>query len=171
MFTLHLIRHAKSSWKDPYLKDHDRPLSSRGNGDIKIMSKKIIEAGGSFQNVYSSTAKRARKTAKGLIRSANGLINDTDKPLIKINKEKTLYEFNFKPLVAWLKEINPEQREITLVGHNPAFTDLNNYLSDKNIENIPTCAYVKLLLDINSWKEIKPECAKQEVFIYPKLFK
>ena len=30
MKSLHLLRHAKSSWKDPGLNDHDRPLSKRG---------------------------------------------------------------------------------------------------------------------------------------------
>lgn len=166
MYTLHLIRHAKSSWKNPYLNDHDRPLSNRGKSEITLMSKKIIEAGGSFKNVYSSTAKRAKNTAKGLIKSAY----DIDKPLNKINKDKTLYEFNFQPLLSWLKLINPDLKEITLIGHNPAFTDLNNYLSKQYIENIPTCAYVKLQLDIDCWKDINSGCAKQEVFIYPKKF-
>ena len=39
MKTLHLLRHAKSSWKDPGLDDHDRPLSKRGRQAAKIMAK------------------------------------------------------------------------------------------------------------------------------------
>jgi phosphohistidine phosphatase len=28
-----ILRHAKSSWKDPELTDHDRPLNKRGKRD------------------------------------------------------------------------------------------------------------------------------------------
>ena len=34
MKTLYLLRHAKSSWDDPDLKDFERPLAARGIGDI-----------------------------------------------------------------------------------------------------------------------------------------
>ena len=30
MKTLHLLRHAKSSWDNPTLDDHNRPLAARG---------------------------------------------------------------------------------------------------------------------------------------------
>ena len=33
MKTLYLMRHAKSSWKDSHLMDHERPLKKRGRKD------------------------------------------------------------------------------------------------------------------------------------------
>ena len=38
MKSLHLLRHAKSSWKDPGLNDHDRPLNRRGRQMAKMMA-------------------------------------------------------------------------------------------------------------------------------------
>ncbi|HAU25129.1 MAG TPA: phosphohistidine phosphatase, partial [Gammaproteobacteria bacterium] len=34
MKTLYLLRHAKSSWDDPELKDFERPLADRGRRDV-----------------------------------------------------------------------------------------------------------------------------------------
>ena len=39
MKTLLLSRHAKSSWKNPDLPDHDRPLNKRGQNDAPRMGK------------------------------------------------------------------------------------------------------------------------------------
>ena len=38
MKTLFIMRHAKSSWKDLNLQDHDRPLNKRGRHDAPLMS-------------------------------------------------------------------------------------------------------------------------------------
>ena len=45
MKTLTLVRHAKSSWKDQYLSDRERPLNKRGERDAPVMGKRIAEAG------------------------------------------------------------------------------------------------------------------------------
>ena len=42
---LYLIRHAKSSWKDPDLDDFDRPLNKRGKTDAPLMGKRLKEQG------------------------------------------------------------------------------------------------------------------------------
>ncbi|MCH8039213.1 MAG: histidine phosphatase family protein [Nitrospinae bacterium] len=41
MKTLYLVRHAKSSWKDARLQDHDRPLNKRGEQDAPRMGKRL----------------------------------------------------------------------------------------------------------------------------------
>ena len=39
MKTLLILRHAKSSWKEQDLPDHDRPLNKRGQKDAPRMGK------------------------------------------------------------------------------------------------------------------------------------
>ena len=39
MKTLLIMRHAKSSWKEQDLPDHDRPLNKRGKNDAPRMGK------------------------------------------------------------------------------------------------------------------------------------
>ncbi|MGA9237317.1 MAG: histidine phosphatase family protein, partial [Desulfobacterales bacterium] len=58
-----LIRHAKSSWKDPSLGDFDRPLNKRGKRNAPFMGQKLKERKIIPDLLLSSPAKRARKTA------------------------------------------------------------------------------------------------------------
>ena len=39
MKTIYLIRHAKSSWEDLNLDDHERPLNERGKKDAGRMAR------------------------------------------------------------------------------------------------------------------------------------
>jgi phosphohistidine phosphatase len=45
MLTLSLLRHAKSSWKDPALADHERPLNTRGQAEAPVMGKAMTKHG------------------------------------------------------------------------------------------------------------------------------
>ena len=40
-----VMRHAKSSWKDPNLDDHERPLNKRGRRDAPMVADAIFERG------------------------------------------------------------------------------------------------------------------------------
>ena len=171
MYTLHLIRHAKSSWKKAYHHDHDRPLSDRGKRDIELMAPKILEAGCTFTNVHTSTAKRATNTALRLLKTINLSQERYYNKSKSITKDEMLYEFNPEPLITWIKQLDKTQHDVTIIGHNPALTELNNWISQDTIANIPTCGYVQLALETTSWYNIKPGCAKQNTFIYPKQFK
>ena len=71
MKTLFLLRHAKSSWSDEGLADFDRPLNERGKKAAPYMGKMIAEIGYSPALIISSTAKRARKTAKKFAKAGN----------------------------------------------------------------------------------------------------
>jgi phosphohistidine phosphatase len=41
MHTLYLLRHAKSSWSDPSLPDHESPLAPKGVRDAKRLAKHL----------------------------------------------------------------------------------------------------------------------------------
>ena len=64
MKTLLLLRHAKSSWKDESLTDHDRPLNKRGKKTAPLMGHLLREKNLVPDLVVSSTAVRARSTAE-----------------------------------------------------------------------------------------------------------
>src|SRR3972149_8202033 len=63
MKTIILVRHAKSSWKNPRLDDFERPLNKRGRRDAPLMGEKLKERQILPDLILSSPAKRARKTA------------------------------------------------------------------------------------------------------------
>jgi phosphohistidine phosphatase len=64
MKTLLILRHAKSSWKDLELPDQDRPLNKRGRHDAPLMGKILRQEDLIPDLIESSTAFRAKKTAK-----------------------------------------------------------------------------------------------------------
>ena len=58
-----LIRHAKSSWKFPVLKDHQRPLNKRGRNDGPKIGSYLVNKGPFVPNsFFISTAKRTQET-------------------------------------------------------------------------------------------------------------
>jgi phosphohistidine phosphatase len=64
MNTLYLVRHAKSSWKQPELSDFERPLNKRGKNDAPFMGRLLSDKGINPDLLISSPAKRARITAR-----------------------------------------------------------------------------------------------------------
>ena len=68
MKTLTILRHAKSSWRDATLDDHDRPLNARGKRDAPMMAARIKQAGIRPSLIISSSATRAWTTAKEIAR-------------------------------------------------------------------------------------------------------
>ena len=160
--TLHLIRHAKSSWDDSNLADIDRPLNKRGKRDCKLMGKPINDAGCDFSNIYCSPALRARLTIQGLTR-------DIKNQNSECHIDPDLYTFDFQDLFKWCQNLNNGQHSIVIVGHNPALTDLCHYLIDNSeIDNVPTCAYVQISLSCLNWKDISKGCGTLIAFIKPK---
>lgn len=64
MKTLLLLRHAKSSWDDATLSDHDRPLKSRGIKAARRMGRLMREQDLCPDRILCSTAVRARETLR-----------------------------------------------------------------------------------------------------------
>src|SRR3990172_12140295 len=71
MKTLMLLRHAKSSWKDAEVPDHDRPLNKRGKKTAPQMGRLLSTEGLVPDLILSSTAVRARETAKAVAKDSS----------------------------------------------------------------------------------------------------
>ena len=94
-------------------------------------------------------------------------------PQLKIDWQidADLYTFSAGVLLDWLTELSDEFLEITLVGHNPAFTDLINQLSDADLDNLPTWGYAQLSGEVDSWMQVKKSQFILNQLIKPKMFK
>ena len=66
MKTLYIVRHAKSSWKQEYLTDFERPLNKRGHGDAPMIGRALVERGVRIGRIRCSPANRALTTARML---------------------------------------------------------------------------------------------------------
>lgn len=147
MKTLILMRHAKSSWKDHTLSDIDRPLKKRGKKDAQAMGKIIFDKELLPQRIYSSNAKRARRTAEILIEEVK-----TDIPLELVD---SLYMAEVSAYYDLIRSLSDQFERVMLVGHNPGLESMVQLLSNE-IESVPTSAVAVISLPIKKWKELTP---------------
>ncbi len=162
MKNIHLIRHAKSSWKDDTLADIDRPLNGRGIKTCRFMAQHIHAAGCHFSNVFCSPALRAKSTIELLGNAVSEIV-------IQWEVVDELYTFDSGNLHEWCRSRNESISEIVIVGHNPALTDFCNELCNSNILNIPTCGYAQLTASNDClWKELSETPFELTTFLRPK---
>ncbi len=161
MKKLTLIRHAKSSWKYPNLDDLDRPLNRRGRRDAPMMGKRLAKDKALPDLMISSPAKRAWKTAKIIAREVG-----CEKA--KIEKNIALYEAGVSELIQVIQKIDGKYNDVMIFGHNPGFTSLAHYLTNYEIDNIPTCGMFVIEFSVNSWQEVSQGKGKFISFDYPK---
>lgn len=150
MKTLLLLRHAKSSWDDPTLPDHDRPLNPRGKKAAPRMGVLLRDEGLLPDLIVTSTAKRARKTAK--------IVAETSGYTGPVVPEPALY---FEGAGAYLAAIHAADADITrlmLVGHNPDMEEVIHLLTGR-VERMPTAALAAIDLNVARWDEVEFEQA------------
>ena len=146
MRTLLVLRHAKSSWKDSELADHDRPLNKRGKKNAPVMGSLIKKESITPQWMASSTALRARMTAEAVAEASgySGMIDFVEE----------LYLAQPSEILEILRRRAPNAAtRILTVGHNPGLEELVGKLTARK-EPFPTAALAQIELPIESWNEL-----------------
>src|SRR5213595_1518833 len=111
MRTLILLRHLKSSWDDPALPDHDRPLAPRGRRAGKRIRRHIQDERIAPQLVLCSSAVRAVATWKAI---RAGVPKGR-----RVRIEGVLYEASAASLLERLTGVPDEVDTVLLIAHNP----------------------------------------------------
>lgn len=165
MKRLHLLRHAKSSWDEPGLSDHDRPLAPRGRRAAKLVADHLEWRGIEPVLVLCSPAKRTRQT---LTRISSALGEGTD-----VRIEPDLYGASAGELLSIVNAIPGEPGSVMLIGHNPGIKDLAIQLARPAPElgrlqhKFPTAALATLEFE-GPWRELAPGGAELASFVKPK---
>lgn len=149
MKRLILMRHAKSRWKDPALKDFDRPLNKRGRENALLMGRRIAQRGFKPQMILASPALRARQTAELVLPELGASVE-------KILFESALYQNDAAILLERVKKIEDGYEQVLLIGHNPELTALAQELAHQEIADIVTGGLVGLRFPAASWALIQP---------------
>lgn len=155
-----LIRHAKSSWDNPWLKDHDRPLGPRGLLDAPKMAKRLKKRKLNPEIILTSTAVRAVETARIIAEVLNFTIEE-------ICFEKNLYHASPNTILKYIHLQKDSKNVLLLVGHNPGLNELINYLGYE-IDNLPTSGQVAFTLKSEHWNDFIPENVAVWFVDYPK---
>ena len=159
MKNLYLLRHAKSSWDDPSLSDAERPLNGRGRRDAPRMGA-ALSARLSTMTFHVSPAKRAQQTFAALQQSWAGL--EAQHGITA----HTLYTFAYREVLRWIAAQPDDTDSLALVGHNPAFTELVNFLvGPGTLGNLPTAGWAELSICIDEWLQA-PDAKGEGELVY-----
>lgn len=158
---LRLLRHAKSSWSDPDLDDHDRPLTRRGREAATRLGAYLRQERIRPDLVLCSSAVRARQTLE--------LLQLPSKVEVRI--EDALYGADASSLLARVRRIEDAVDSALLVGHNPGIQDFASSLAsdgDELGDKFPTAAMADLRLPVTRWKDVGPGVARLREFVTAK---
>ena len=161
MKQLLLIRHAKSSWKDPALSDLKRPLKKRGQRDAAEMAQRLNALGLNVETVFMSPALRVMETVEEM-----GGQTGFGRGICEVAPD--LYTFSYEDIMLFLKKLDDTLKSVAVVGHNPAITDLLNFLTLEEVSNIPTCGIALLELDVEKWSKLRAGGASLSHYDFPK---
>jgi phosphohistidine phosphatase len=159
-----LLRHAKSSWDDPSLADHDRPLANRGRRAAEVMGAHLRRHDLVPGLVLCSSAARTRETLERL---------KLDGP--KISIEDRLYAASEDNLLGRLRELGDDERSVLVIGHNPGIQDLALEFvgaartgdAGRVRAKFPTGALAVFEFDV-AWSELAAATARLASFITPR---
>lgn len=164
MKTLYIVRHAKSSWDHPGLKDFDRPLMDEGKKRTRKVIKYFLDKRISVDLVISSPAVRAYETAKLL---AQGI----HYPVQSIKQEACIYSGETESILNTIYMTPDDHDSLMIVGHNPTQTHLANLFLRSGIDILPTAGVIALSFDTDNWEKISEAQVRLEFQAYPKMLK
>lgn len=159
--TLFLVRHAKSDWSFPHLRDIDRPLNERGLRDAPAMAQHLAKLGIQPSLFVSSPAVRALTTA-AIFKATLDL--DGEDFLVR----DEIYEAGTSSLLQVVNQLHPRADVVFMFGHNPGFTMFANLFPGGNFDNIPTCGVVRMDSNIQFWEDFGPSTASVTAHYFPK---
>ena len=167
MRVLYLLRHAKSSWADDTLADHERPLAERGVRNAKRMAAHLLDVQVEPELVLCSSAVRTRQTL------------DLVQPSIRdapVGIEDGLYGATAETLLERLRAVPESVDSVLLIGHNPGLHDLAVLLAasgprlDELTTKFPTGALATLELDSRTWLSVHHGDATLVDYAIPRQF-
>lgn len=168
MLRLLLLRHAKSSWEDGDLDDHERPLAKRGAKDAPLMGRFMVDHGLKPDLVLCSDAVRARATLTLVLAAMDG-------PAPRIIYEDGLYLAPPDRIRLRLAEIEGAA-SVLVVGHNPGLHALGLSLVGEGgrkdlallATGFPTSCLAAIEFAADSWRDIEPATGRLALIASPK---
>jgi phosphohistidine phosphatase len=164
---LFVLRHAKSSWDDPQLADHDRPLAPRGLRAVGLLADYLEANGIRPEQVLCSSARRTIETYERV------------HPTGELSVEGDLYGASASELLERLRRLPADTTSAMLIGHNPAVQMLVLELAGANggapasadlrevQRKFPTGALATLGFDC-VWRELAPGAAELITLVRPR---
>lgn len=136
MAQLLLLRHAKSSWDDPSLADHQRPLNARGERAARAMSNAFAALHFAPDLAIISSSLRTRQTFEALHLNVEATEIDVTDALYLAASDGILDRLRLVPACT---------RSVLVVGHNPGLYDTAIELVGNDPATRPEAPVTRLL--------------------------
>ncbi|WP_375691612.1 histidine phosphatase family protein [Pseudooceanicola sp. LIPI14-2-Ac024] len=154
-----LIRHAKSSWSDPLLDDHDRPLNPRGGRSADAIGDWLRKNAYIPDQILCSTATRTRETCDRLA---------VDAPVTHLPE---LYHAGPDVMLAALRRA--EGACVAMIGHNPGIGAFASMLvrgtpAHARFADYPTGATLVADFPVDDWADATMHTAAAVAFVVPR---
>jgi phosphohistidine phosphatase len=163
--TLRLIltRHAKSSWDDPLMSDHDRPLNERGKAAAADLGNWLASRGYVPDQVLCSDALRTRKTWSGIAPALPGT------PILDL--KPALYHAGPDVMLAVLRHATGQT--VMMIGHNPGIAEFAHRIVARaplnpDFQRYPTGATLVVDFAADSWADVAWSMGSVDDFIIPR---
>lgn len=158
-----VTRHAKSSWDDPYLRDHDRPLAKRGRRASKAIGNWLAKKNHIPKIVLSSTSVRTQQTWERIERCIPGSYD--------VQFISDLYHGGTGSICGALSTV--DDSPVLILGHNPgigffASAILKSPPVDFKFRKYPTAATLVCELPVENWNQIQLGTAELIDFVVPR---
>ena len=168
MKSIYLLRHAKSSWDDNSLSDHDRPLSQRGRAAAPRIGAYMRGGGYLPDLVLCSTSTRTRQTLKAVLSELEV------EPAVEFLEE--LYLAAPSEMLDLVTSVPDTVEAVLLVGHNPGTGMLAAALSGDGLPErmdlmrakFPTTGLAIIDLSVDRWKDTTGGCGTLKEFVRPR---
>ena len=147
-----LTRHAKSSWDDPTMADHDRPLNDRGRRSALALGDWLASRGYEPEEVLCSTSRRTQETWERVAAAALEV-----RPIMRL--EPGLYHASPDRMLAILRTAT--QPTVMMLGHNPGIAEFAAMLPARpplgpEFRRYPTAATLVVDFQADSWADVRP---------------
>ena len=154
-----LMRHAKSDWDDPVLRDIERPLSERGRVNATALGDWLRSRGYLPDAVLCSSATRTAETFVGLALEC------------PVRYLPELYHAPPATLLTALRQA--EGQTVILLAHNPGIGDFAQDIVQSppdhhRFGDYPTGATLVCDLPVNDWTDAQLRSAQVVDFIVPR---
>ena len=155
-----LMRHAKSSWDDLMMSDHERPLNARGRKAATAFGTWLKEQGFTPDQALCSTAQRTRETLERSVGAVDTKFLDG------------LYNASAHRILDVLQSHGTGQT-VMLVAHNPGIAEFAESIvqtvpKHSGFMAYPSGATLVAEFEAESWKDLRLGTGAVQAFIVPR---
>ena len=169
MKTLFLLRHAKSGFDEPPVRDVDRQLNAKGRRAAHAIGRQLRDTGAAFDHVVASPARRVAETLAEVEAGYGRALS----PVV----DKRLYLACPETLLDVVHALPSAAGTALLVAHNPGLEELvlllipdavDQPLRDDVEMKFPTASVAELAFDGDDWRAVAAGAGVLKRFTRPR---